>query len=134
MVAALKSDVVFRRTGRRKSAVARVRVFPGKGNLTINGKNYKDYFGRTVDQKIVEQPFETINNSDFDITVSVNGGGLSGQAGAIRHGISRALVNANEDHKSPLKKAGLLTRDSREKERKKYGLRGARRAFQFSKR
>ena len=134
MVAALKSDVVFRRTGRRKSAVARVRVFPGKGNLTINGKNYKDYFGRTVDQKVVEQPFETINNSDFDITVSVNGGGLSGQAGAIRHGISRALVNANEAHKAPLKKAGLLTRDSREKERKKYGLRGARRAFQFSKR
>ena len=134
MAPTLKNDVVFRRTGRRKSAVARVRVFSGKGNLTINGKNYKDYFGRTVDQKIIEQPFEIISNSDFDITVSVNGGGLSGQAGAVRHGISRALVNISESHKAPLKKAGLLTRDSREKERKKYGLRGARRAFQFSKR
>ncbi len=134
MTAALKSDFVFSRTGRRKSAVARVRIVAGKGNLTINGKNYKDYFGRIVDQKVVEQPFEVINNSDFDINVSVNGGGLSGQAGAVRHGIARALLNVNESHKAPLKKAGLLTRDSREKERKKYGLRGARRAFQFSKR
>tara|TARA_B100000029_G_scaffold516043_1_gene626389 strand:- start:7943 stop:8347 length:405 start_codon:yes stop_codon:yes gene_type:complete len=134
VTAALKSDFVFSRTGRRKSAVARVRIVAGKGNLTINGKNYKDYFGRIVDQKVVEQPFEVINNSDFDINVSVNGGGLSGQAGAVRHGIARALLNVNESHKAPLKKAGLLTRDSREKERKKYGLRGARRAFQFSKR
>ncbi|MBF88314.1 MAG: 30S ribosomal protein S9 [Candidatus Marinimicrobia bacterium] len=134
MTAALKSDFVCSRTGRRKSAVARVRIVAGKGNLTINGKNYKDYFGRIVDQKVVEQPFEVINNSDFDINVNVNGGGLSGQAGAVRHGIARALLNVNESHKAPLKKAGLLTRDSREKERKKYGLRGARRAFQFSKR
>tara|TARA_Y100001970_G_scaffold273362_1_gene371435 strand:+ start:377 stop:781 length:405 start_codon:yes stop_codon:yes gene_type:complete len=134
VTAALKSDFVCSRTGRRKSAVARVRIVAGKGNLTINGKNYKDYFGRIVDQKVVEQPFEVINNSDFDINVNVNGGGLSGQAGAVRHGIARALLNVNESHKAPLKKAGLLTRDSREKERKKYGLRGARRAFQFSKR
>ncbi len=131
---ATKSDIVFARTGRRKSAVARVRVVPGKGNMTVNGKDYKDYFGRTVDQKIVEKPFDVIENSSYDVSVSVRGGGPTGQAGAIRHGISRALVNANEDFKPALKKAGLLTRDAREKERKKYGLRGARRAFQFSKR
>ncbi len=125
---------VFARTGRRKSAVARVRVVPGKGNVTVNGRDYKDYFGRTVDQKIVEKPFDVLENSDYDVSVSVRGGGPTGQAGAIRHGISRALVNANLDFKPALKKAGLLTRDAREKERKKYGLRGARRAFQFSKR
>ena len=129
-----KSDVVFARTGRRKSAVARVRVISGKGNMTVNGRDYKEYFGRTVDQKIVEKPFDVIEKSGYDVSVSVRGGGPTGQAGAIRHGISRALVNANEDFKPALKKAGLLTRDAREKERKKYGLRGARRAFQFSKR
>ena len=131
---AAKNDVVFARTGKRKSAVARVRVVPGKGNVTVNGRDYKDYFGRTVDQKIVEKPFDVLENSDYDVSVSVRGGGPTGQAGAIRHGISRALVNANLDFKPALKKAGLLTRDAREKERKKYGLRGARRAFQFSKR
>ena len=129
-----KSDVVSARTGRRKSAVARVRVSPGKGKMTVNGRDYKDYFGRTIDQKIVEKPFEVLESSDYDILASVNGGGLSGQAGAIRHGISRALLEANADLRPVLKKAGVLTRDAREKERKKYGLRGARRAFQFSKR
>ena len=96
--------------------------------------HYKLYFGRTVDQKLIEQPFEIINTFEYEINVNVKGGGLTGQAGAIRHGVSRALVEINEEFKLPLKKAGLLTRDSREKERKKYGLRGARRAFQFSKR
>ena len=129
-----KSDMVFARTGRRKSAVARVRVTPGKGNMTVNGRENKEYFGRTVDQKIVEKPFNVIDNSGYDVLVSVRGGGPTGQAGAIRHGISRALVNANEDFKPALKKAGLLTRDAREKERKKYGLKKARKAPQFSKR
>ena len=133
-MATAKSDVVYARTGRRKTAVARVRMSHGKGNMTINGRDYKDYFGRTVDQKIVEKPFEVLESSDYDIFASVNGGGLSGQAGAIRHGISRALLETNADLRPVLKKAGLLTRDAREKERKKYGLRGARRAFQFSKR
>ncbi|MEE2876205.1 MAG: 30S ribosomal protein S9 [Candidatus Neomarinimicrobiota bacterium] len=131
---ASKSDMVFARTGRRKSAVARVRVTMGKGNVTVNGRDYKEYFGRTVDQKIVEKPFDILENNDYDVSVIVRGGGPTGQAGAIRHGISRALVNVNQDFKPALKKAGLLTRDAREKERKKYGLRGARRAFQFSKR
>ena len=126
--------MVFARTGRRKSAVARVRVTMGKGNVTVNGRDYKEYFGRTVDQKIVEKPFDILENNDYDVSVIVRGGGPTGQAGAIRHGISRALVNVNQDFKPALKKAGLLTRDAREKERKKYGLRGARRAFQFSKR
>lgn len=133
-MASTRNDVLFNRTGRRKSAVARVRVYKGKGIVIVNGRDYKDYFGRIVDQKIVEKPFKVIENGNYDVNVSVNGGGLSGQAGAIRHGISRALVNINEDFKPALKKAGLLTRDAREKERKKYGLRGARRAFQFSKR
>ena len=133
-MAKAKSDVVYARTGRRKSAVARVRISPGKGKMTVNSRDYKDYFGRTIDQKIVEKPFEILESSDYDILASVHGGGLSGQAGAIRHGISRALLEANADLRPVLKKAGLLTRDSREKERKKYGLRGARRAFQFSKR
>ncbi|MBH31459.1 MAG: 30S ribosomal protein S9 [Candidatus Marinimicrobia bacterium] len=129
-----KSDIVFARTGRRKTAVARVRVIPGKGDMSVNGRDYKEYFGRTVDQKIVEKPFDVIDSSGYAVSAIVRGGGPTGQAGAIRHGISRALVNANEDFKPALKKAGLLTRDAREKERKKYGLRGARRAFQFSKR
>ena len=133
-MAKAKSDTVFARTGRRKSAVARVQISSGKGKITVNGRDYKDYFGRTIDQKIVEKPFEVLESNDYDILASVNGGGLSGQAGAIRHGISRALVEANADLRPVLKKAGLLTRDAREKERKKYGLRGARRAFQFSKR
>ena len=122
------------RTGRRKTAVARVKILPGKRKFLVNGKDYKLYFGRTVDQKLIEQPFEIINTFEYEINVNVKGGGLTGQAGAIRHGVSRALVEINEEFKLPLKKAGLLTRDSREKERKKYGLRGARRAFQFSKR
>jgi len=128
------NNILSNRTGRRKTAVARVNILPGNGKVLINGKDYKLYFGRIVDQKLIEQPFEIINTFEYEVNVNVKGGGLTGQAGAIRHGVSRALVEINEDFKLPLKKAGMLTRDSREKERKKYGLRGARRAFQFSKR
>ncbi|MFA5561250.1 MAG: 30S ribosomal protein S9 [Eubacteriales bacterium] len=125
----------FYGTGRRKKSVARVRVYPGTGNVTINGKAIDQYFGLETLKLIVNQPFaitETIGK--FDIVANVKGGGFSGQAGAIRHGVARALVLADETFKAPLKKAGLLTRDPRMKERKKYGLKAARRAPQFSKR
>lgn len=128
------NNTLSNRTGRRKTSIARVKISTGKTKFMINGKDYKSYFGRVVDQKLVEQPFDIIKTFDYEINVNVRGGGLTGQAGAIRHGISRALVEINDEFKLPLKKAGLLTRDAREKERKKYGLRGARRAFQFSKR
>ena len=122
-------------TGRRKSSVARVYVMPGKGNITINKRDIDEYFGLETLKVIVRQPLETIGATDkFDIIVSVHGGGYTGQAGAIRHGISRALVQADAENRPALKKAGFLTRDSRMKERKKYGLKKARRAPQFSKR
>jgi len=129
-----KKDTLSNRTDRRKTSIARVKISTGKTKFMINGKDYKSYFGRIVDQKLIEQPFDVIKTFDYEINVNVRGGGLTGQAGAIRHGVSRALVEINDEFKLPLKKAGLLTRDAREKERKKYGLRGARRAFQFSKR
>ena len=122
-------------TGRRKSSVARVYVMPGTGNITINKRDIDDYFGLETLKVIVRQPLETIGATDkFDIKISVHGGGYTGQAGAIRHGIARALVQADADNRPALKKAGFLTRDSRMKERKKYGLKKARRAPQFSKR
>ena len=122
-------------TGRRKSSVARVYVMPGTGNITINKRDIDDYFGLETLKLIVRQPLETIGATDkFDIKISVHGGGYTGQAGAIRHGIARALVQADADNRPALKKAGFLTRDSRMKERKKYGLKAARRAPQFSKR
>ena len=122
-------------TGRRKSSVARVYVMPGTGNITINKRDIDDYFGLETLKVIVRQPLETIGATDkFDIKISVHGGGYTGQAGAIRHGIARALVQADADNRPALKKAGFLTRDSRKKERKKYGLKAARRAPQFSKR
>ncbi len=122
-------------TGRRKSSVARVYIMPGKGNITINKRDINDYFGLETLKVIVRQPLELIGAVDkFDIQISVHGGGYTGQAGAIRHGISRALVHADADNRVALKKAGFLTRDSRMKERKKYGLKAARRAPQFSKR
>ena len=125
----------FYGTGRRKKSVARVRLYPGTGSVTINGKNIDDYFGLETLKLIVMQPFEvTENGGKFDIVATVKGGGLSGQAGAIRHGISRALLTADAETKPLLKKAGFLTRDPRMKERKKYGLKAARRAPQFSKR
>ncbi|MBR6546437.1 MAG: 30S ribosomal protein S9 [Clostridia bacterium] len=125
----------FYGTGRRKKSVARVRLYAGTGAVTINGKSIDEYFGLETLKLIVNQPFGTTETTGkFDVVAIVNGGGLSGQAGAIRHGIARALVVADETNKPALKKAGLLTRDPRRKERKKYGLKAARRAPQFSKR
>ena len=125
----------FYGTGRRKKSVARVRLYPGTGNITVNGKSVDEYFGLETLKLIINQPFGTTETAGkFDIVAIVNGGGLSGQAGAIRHGLSRALVKADETYKPALKKAGFLTRDPRMKERKKYGLKAARRAPQFSKR
>ena len=125
----------FYGTGRRKKSVARVRVYPGTGAITINGKDIDEYFGLETLKLIVNQPFGVTNTiGKFDIVASVKGGGFSGQAGAIRHGLSRALVLADEANKPALKAAGFLTRDPRMKERKKYGLKAARRAPQFSKR
>ncbi len=125
----------FYGTGRRKKSVARVRLYPGTGTVTINGRDIDSYFGLPTMKLIVNQPFtvtETVGK--FDIVATVVGGGFSGQAGAIRHGVARALLTADEAYKPLLKKAGLLTRDPRMKERKKYGLKAARRAPQFSKR
>ena len=122
-------------TGRRKSSVARVYIMPGKGNITVNKRDIDDYFGLETLKVPVRQPLELLGAVDkFDIKVSVHGGGYTGQAGAIRHGIARALVQADAENRPALKKAGFLTRDSRMKERKKYGLKAARRAPQFSKR
>ncbi len=125
----------FYGTGRRKKPVARVRIVPGTGVITINGRDIDEYFGLDTLKLIVNQPFATTGTEGkFDIIARVNGGGFSGQAGAIRHGLSRALVAADEANKPALKAAGFLTRDPRMKERKKYGLKAARRAPQFSKR
>ena len=125
----------FYGTGRRKKSVARVRLLPGSGNVTINGRDIDDYFGLETMKLVVNQPFGvTATEGKFDVICTVKGGGFSGQAGAIRHGISRALLLADETYRPALKKAGLLTRDPRMKERKKHGLKAARRAPQFSKR
>lgn len=122
-------------TGRRKSSTARVFLRPGKGVITVNKKALDDYFGRETSRMIVRQPLEVLEVSEkFDVYVTVSGGGLSGQAGAIRHGIARALVEHDEENRSPLRKAGLLTRDARKVERKKVGLHKARKGTQFSKR
>ncbi len=125
----------FYGTGRRKSSVARVRVYPGTGNITINDRDIDEYFGLETLKLIVRQPLEVTKTlGRYDIVARVAGGGVSGQAGAVRHGLSRALLQAGEDFRPVLKKAGFLTRDPRMKERKKYGLKAARRAPQFSKR
>ena len=122
-------------TGRRKSSIARVRIVAGKGKITINKKDIEEYFGLATLKQIVRQPLVLTNTLDkYDVYVTVNGGGFGGQAGAIRHGIARALEKANADFRPVLKTAGLLTRDPRMKERKKYGLHKARKAVQFSKR
>ena len=122
-------------TGRRKSSVARVFMTPGKGEMTINGRTIDDYFGLETLKTIVRQPLVATDNTDkFDVLVNVHGGGFTGQAGAIRHGISRALLQVDAENKPTLKAEGYLTRDPRMKERKKYGLKAARRAPQFSKR
>lgn len=129
------AEVVYSATGRRKSSVARVRLVPGAGKVVINGREMNDYFGLETLKLIVNQPLELTKTKDkYDVLVNVVGGGVSGQAGAIRHGISRALLEVDADFRQALKKAGFLTRDPREKERRKYGLKKARKASQFSKR
>ncbi len=128
-------NIVFLGTGRRKKSIARVRLVEGKGTITINGKALDEYFGTDVLKVIVKQPLVTTNTLDkYDVICNVTGGGLSGQAGAVRHGIARALNEANLEYRPSLKSAGFLTRDPRMKERKKYGLKKARKAPQFSKR
>ena len=130
-----ESKAYFYGTGRRKKSVARVRVYPGTGKVTINDRDIDDYFGLETLKLIVRQPMDATKTlGTFDIVCRVNGGGVSGQAGAIRHGVARALLQADENYRAILKKAGFLTRDPRMKERKKYGLKAARRAPQFSKR
>ena len=125
----------FYGTGRRKKSIARVRVYAGSGKITINNRDIDDYFGLDTLKLLVRQPLDvTDTNGKFDIVCRVAGGGVTGQAGAIRHGLSRALLQYDAELRLPLKKAGLLTRDPRMKERKKYGLKAARRAPQFSKR
>ena len=129
------TKTVFYGTGRRKRSIARVRLVEGNGTITVNGKDLNDYFGAETLKYIVRQPLSvTETSSKYDVICTVKGGGFTGQAGAIRHGITRALIKSDENLKSELKKAGFVTRDPRMKERKKYGLKKARRAPQFSKR
>ena len=130
-----ESAPFFYGTGRRKKSIARVRVYAGSGKITINDRDIDDYFGLETLKLLVRQPLAVSGTSEkFDIVCRVAGGGVTGQAGAIRHGLARALLQYDAELRAPLKKAGLLTRDPRMKERKKYGLKGARRAPQFSKR
>ena len=130
-----KATQSYHGTGRRKKSIARVYIKPGKGNITINKRDIEEYFGLETLKVIVRQPLAaTDTEGKYDILVNVKGGGYTGQAGAIRHGIARALLKVDEDFRPALKKAGFLTRDPRMKERKKYGLKAARRAPQFSKR
>ena len=131
-----KTDkIVFYGTGRRKSSIARVRLVEGKGTISINGKNIDEYLGTETLKVIVRQPLTATNTTDkYDVICKVEGGGFTGQAGAIRLGIARALLEANSEYRPTLKAAGFLTRDPRSKERKKYGLKKARKAPQFSKR
>ena len=129
------ANAVYNAVGRRKGSVARVIISPGKGNIVINGKDFKEYICRESLAIVVTQPLDlTDQRESYNVTVNVKGGGLTGQAGAIRLGIARALNDVSADFRSPLKAAGFLTRDSREVERKKYGQPGARKKFQFSKR
>jgi len=127
----------FNGTGKRKSSAARIILSPGDGQFVINGREggLEGYFGRSTSRMVILQPFEVTGNMNkFNVQATLTGGGLSGQAGALRHGISRALLAMNPDYRKPLRKAGFLTRDARVKERKKYGLRGARKRTQYSKR
>ena len=129
------ANVQYYGTGRRKKSVARVRLVPGSGVVTINKRDIDDYFGLETLKVVVKQPLELTKTADkFDVLVNVQGGGFTGQAGAIRHGIARALLEVDEEYRAVLKAEGFLTRDPRMKERKKYGLKAARRAPQFSKR
>jgi len=134
-MAAKKEKITFHGTGRRKKSIARVRIVNGNGNITVNNKPLDEFFGVETLKVIAKQPLVATNSLDkFDVIAKVTGGGISGQAGAIRHGLARALVEANSEYRPTLKSAGFLTRDARMKERKKYGLKKARKAPQFSKR
>ncbi len=128
------AKVEYSAVGRRKEAVARVRLVPGDGKIVVNKRDLDNYFGLETLKMTVRQPMTLTNTTEFDVLVNVRGGGIAGQAGAIRHGVSRALCKANPELRETLKRNGLLTRDPRMKERKKYGLKAARRAPQFSKR
>ncbi len=131
----MAAEKFYYATGRRKTSSARVFLKPGKGTITINGKKADDYLKRMQSRMVILQPFDTVDQVDkFDVRVTVSGGGENGQAGAVRHGITRALVAFNPEFKGVLKKAGFVTRDPRMVERKKYGKSGARRSYQFSKR
>ncbi|MBR1540851.1 MAG: 30S ribosomal protein S9 [Clostridia bacterium] len=132
---AKKENIVYQGTGRRKKSIARVRLMDGNGKITVNGKDLNEYFGTEILKVIVNQPFAVTNTTGkYDVIAKVEGGGFTGQAGAIRHGIARALNEANAEFRPALKSNGFLTRDPRMKERKKYGLKKARKAPQFSKR
>lgn len=125
----------FYGTGKRKTSIARVWIRPGEGAITVNRRPIDDYFDRETSKMVVRQPFEVTGTvGSYDVTATVVGGGKTGQAGAIKHGISRALVEANSEYRDTLKRAGMLTRDARKKERKKYGQPGARKRYQYSKR
>jgi small subunit ribosomal protein S9 len=129
------AQVEYYGTGRRKNSVARVRLVPGEGKIVVNGRSVDEYFNLETLRTIIRQPLvETETDGQYDVLVNVDGGGFTGQAGAIRHGVARALLKADPEYRPSLKSAGFLTRDPRMKERKKYGLKGARRAPQFSKR
>ena len=131
----MANEALYYGTGRRKNAVARVRLVPGTGKVTVNGRDGKEYFGREALLDYAKTPFKVTDTQDhFDVLARIDGGGISGQAGALRHGVAGALLLVNPDYRPILKKAGFLTRDPRMKERKKYGLKAARRAPQFSKR
>ena len=130
-----EATAIVTSTGKRKTAIARVRLQLGGGHITVNGRTLEDYFPREASRMIIHQPLEVVNGvGRYDVKAHVGGGGLSGQADALRHGIARALEKFDETLRAPLKKKGFLTRDARKKERKKYGQRGARARFQFSKR
>ena len=129
------AQAIYYGTGRRKTSVARVRLVPGDGKVTVNGRSMEEYFGLKTLELIIRQPLELTETADkYDVIASVKGGGSSGQAGAIRHGVTRALIEMDNELRPALKKAGFVTRDPREKERRKYGLKKARKASQFSKR
>lgn len=131
----MADKIMFYGTGRRKNAIARVRLVEGNGNITVNGKDINEYFGIETLKVIVKQPLTATNTLEkYDVICKVQGGGFTGQAGAVRHGIARALLEANSEYRPTLKSSGFLTRDPRMKERKKYGLKKARKAPQFSKR
>ena len=131
----MPEEITFNATGRRKSAIARVRLKPGSGNIVVNGRRAEEYFGSGMLLLKVNQPFEAVDGlGRYDVMASLVGGGVSGQAGALRHGIARALEKLDSGNRPKLKRGGFLTRDARSKERKKYGQRGARARFQFSKR